>query len=278
VASVAVDYARQIYEQLADKTVLCIGAGKMAALVLRHFAALSPRRLLVCNRSADRAQALAAQFHGQAVPFESMHDHLVAADVVVSSTGAGQAIITRRQFELLLRQRRYRPIFLIDIALPRDIEPAVGELDHVYLYNIDDLQQVVAATQAQRSEAVDAARRIIDREVDEFVASQRTRELGPLIERLYERYHAIARDELARVIHKLPGISDAQRGQLEDLARRIVNKVLHDPVQRLRSTPTSHGGQVPYLHAMEHLFNLLEDAAAGSSADPVTDEDERDQA
>src|SRR6185436_9244198 len=147
VASVAVDYAKQIFEHFADKTVLCVGAGKMAALVLQSIAALSPKKILVCNRTRERAEPLAAKFRGEAVTLERLGDHLVAADIVVSSTGASEPVITRKLFEPLLRRRRYRPVFLVDIAVPRDVEPAVGKLDSVFLYNLDDLQQVVLSTQ-----------------------------------------------------------------------------------------------------------------------------------
>src|SRR4051812_34075949 len=166
VASVAVDYAKRIFENFGDKTILCVGAGKMAALVLQNFVGLSPGRLLVCNRDPAKADALAGQFKGQAGPFERLNDHPLAADIGVTSPGSAHPIIPRKSSEPLRRRRRYRPIFLIDIAVPRDVEAAVGELEHVYLYNVDDLQQVVANTVAQRTGAIDAARAIVARHVD----------------------------------------------------------------------------------------------------------------
>jgi len=265
VASVAVEYARNIFEHFGEKTVLSIGAGKMSELVLQGFVALGVGKLLVCNRTADKAQELAAQFKGQAVPFEKLAEHLVAADIVVSSTGAAHPIITRTMFDGLLRQRRYRPIFLIDIAVPRDIEPAVGEIENVYLYNLDDLQEVVSRTQAQRKDAVAAARAIINAQLEDYLASQRQRELGPAIHQLYKRYHQIAQEELARTLNKLPNVSDAERAHLEDLARRIVNKLLHDPIQVLRRTDEMHLPASQYLHALEKLFQL--DALSSDQSD-----------
>lgn len=262
VASVAVDYARNIFEHFSDKTVVTIGAGKMAALVLQSFSNLRPGRLLVCNRSAQKAQELADRFNGQAVPFDDLSDHLVAADVVISSTGAAQPIITRSLFEGLLRQRRYRPVFLIDIAVPRDIEASVGELDNVYLYNLDDLQEAVSQTQAKRKDAIAAAQAIVTSHVEDFAAWNRQRELGPAIHRLYSRYHQIAQDELSRTLNKLPNISEAERAHLEDLARRIVNKLLHDPVQVLRRSDSLHLPANQYLHALEKLFQLSEEEQA----------------
>jgi glutamyl-tRNA reductase len=236
VASAAVDYARRIFDHFDDKTVLSIGAGKMANLVLQSFKTLSPGRLLICNRDAAKAAALAEQFGGTPAAFENLAEHLVAADVVISSTGSAHPIITRAQFDHIVKQRRYRPIFLIDIAMPRDVEAAVGEIENVYLYNIDDLQQVVSNTQAQRAEAVTAARQIVERQVAEFVEWHRGRELGPAIEKMYERYHQIAQEEVNRTVNKLGQISDAERQHLEELARRIVNKLLHEPIRTLRQS------------------------------------------
>jgi glutamyl-tRNA reductase len=262
VASVAVDYAKGIFDHFQDKTVLCIGAGKMAALVLQNFAALKPGQLLVCNRNPEKASALATRFGGQQVPFESLTDHLVAADIVLTSTGAAHPIITRQQFEGLRKRRRYRPIFLIDIAVPRDIEPSVGEIDGVYLYNLDDLQQVVSQTQAHRTEALGSARAIVAKHIESFMIWERQRELGPAIHRLYSRYHGIAQEELGRTLNKLPNVTPEEKAHLEDLARRIVNKLLHDPVQTLRHSDAEHGSAVPYLHALEKLFQLGDDKSA----------------
>lgn len=262
VASVAVDYAKGIFDHFDDKTVLCVGAGKMAALVLQSFVGLRPGRLLVCNRSPEKAAALASRFGGEQVPFENLADHLVAADIVITSTGAAHPIITRQLFEGLRKRRRYRPIFLIDIAVPRDIEAAVGDLDGVYLYNLDDLQQVVSQTQAQRTDAIGSARAIVAKHVESFVAWHRQRELGPAIHRLYNRYHAIAQEELTRTLNKLPNVTEAERAHLEDLARRIVNKLLHDPVQTLRHAGADHASAAPYLHALEKLFQLGEQKTA----------------
>jgi glutamyl-tRNA reductase len=270
VASVAVDYAGRIFDHFGDKTVLSVGAGKMAALVLQSFAALKPKRLLVCNRDPRKAEALAARFGAVAVPFEDLATHLAASDVVISSTGSSLPIITRAQYEQILPRRRYRPAFLIDIALPRDIEATVGELENVYLYNLDDLQQVVSATQSQRRDSIDAAKKIVSRHVELFVNWHRAREMGPFIERLSTRYHRLAKEELERTINKLGrDISDTERQHLEELSRRIVNKLLHDPIKALRSSESPHAassGPMGYLHAIEKLFQLEGDT------ENVTDE------
>jgi glutamyl-tRNA reductase len=152
----------------------------------------------------------------------------------VSSTGSREPIITRAMFEPLRKARRYRPIFFIDIALPRDVEACVGELENVYLYNLDDLQHVVAGTHATRGESVDHARKIVEEQVERYVTWTRARELGPMIDRLYQRHHDLARGEVDRIANKLGDLTPAQREQLDELARRIVNKLLHDPIKALR--------------------------------------------
>jgi glutamyl-tRNA reductase len=162
---------------------------------------------------------------------------------------------------------------MIDIAMPRDIDPRVGELEHVYLYNIDDLQQVVRQNQSQRNGSLEAARRIVEMEVNSFGQWHRAREMGPMIEQLYARHHRMAQDELRRTLNKMPELTDDQVAHFEDLARRVVNKLLHDPVQRLRNGQMPHGMQQTYVHALEKLFNLdppttpkQDDDAEGPSA------------
>lgn len=259
VASVAVDYAKRIFDTFSDKTVLSIGAGKMSLLVLRNLVDLKPKRLLICNRDHGKAATLAEQFDGEAVDLEKLADHLVSADIVVSGTGSEQALITRAMFEGVMRRRRYKPVFLIDIALPRDVEPSVGEADNVYLYNLDDLQKTAEASREQRGEATEAAGLIVAEHVRQFTAAERVRRLGPTIDRLYRRYHAWAQEELERAMPKLTNISANEKEQLQELVRRLVNKVLHDPVRTLRQSDALHGPTAQYIHAMEMLFQLKEE-------------------
>ena len=267
IASVAVDYAGRIFDHFNDKTVLCIGAGKMAQLVLRHFAALSPKKLIIANRDGEKASALASQYNGQAAAFDDLDEHLASVDIVITSTGSAQPIISANRFAAVHRRRRYRPIFIIDIALPRDVEASVGQLENVYLYNLDDLQQVVSQTHAGRQGTIDAAKKIVNSAVDDYVRSHRIRAMGPVIDQLYKRYHQLAQDELNRTLHKLPDVSEAEKSHLEELARRIVNKLLHDPVQALRSADDSHGSNSQYAHAMEQLFKLSENESQNPKPD-----------
>ena len=265
IASVAVDHAKRIFDHFGDKSVMCIGAGKMARLVLKSFGSLSPKQLLVCNRDPLKAEALADEFNATPVPWDRLDDQLSKVDIVITSTGSTQPILPADRFAAVHRRRRYRPMFVIDIALPRDVDPAVGEMENVYLYNLDDLQQAVSQTMAGRTEAVTAARAIVKTAVDQYVRSHRAREMGPVIDRLYKRYHEIAEAELARTMSKLPNATAAEREQLQEFARRMVNKLLHDPVTALRAGGSAHVSAEQYLHAMEQLFRLSTDD--GSSAD-----------
>lgn len=256
IASVAVDHARRIFDHFDDKSVMCIGAGKMARLVLQSFSSLSPKQLLVCNRDWQKAVALANEFSGEAVAWEEMDDRLSSIDIVITSTGSSEPILSADRFAAIHRQRRYSPVFLIDIALPRDIEPAVAEMGNVYLYNLDDLQQSVSQTLAGRTDAVSAARDIVRSAVDQYTRAHRARELGPAIDRLYRRYNAIADAELERTLAKLSNITEAERAHLRDLSRRLVNKLLHDPVSAIRSGGASHVPAEQYQHVLEQLFHL----------------------
>jgi glutamyl-tRNA reductase len=272
VASVAVDYAMRIFETFTDKTVLCIGAGKMTTLALKGFVGLRPRHLLVCNRDPAKAVALAQTFNGEPVPFDRLDDHLAVADIVLTSTGSAHPIITSQQFRRIRRRRRNRTLFLIDIAVPRDIEASVGDIENVYLYNLDDLQQVVQATQAQRRETIDAARTIVETGVNEFAAWHRAREMGPVIDRLYRRYHRMAQDELARTRGKLSeSLSEQDEAHLEDMVRRLVNKLLHNPIQVLRQGESAGAHTPPggYLHAFQKLFQVGHEAEADSAEHPA---------
>jgi glutamyl-tRNA reductase len=265
VGSVAVDCAKTIFDNFTGKTVLTIGAGKMASLVLQGFAQLKPKRLLITNRDPAKAKSLASRFDADPVAFEHLDEHLVAADIVISSTSAPEPIVTRQRFEHLLKLRRYRPIFFIDIALPRDIDPAVGKLENVYLYNLDDLQHVVSNTRTERSTAIDSAEKIVQDHVEKYIAWTRAREMGPLIDSLYKKHHDLAKEELERTIGKLSSINSDDRAQLEEFTRRIVNKLLHDPIKSLRGSDAGHAQNIPYLHALEQLFHLTPPSAPEDS-------------
>ena len=256
VGGVAVQYARQIFDDLDGRCVLMIGAGETGRLVVRSFRQLGSSRLLVANRTLGRAEKLAREVGGSAVRLSELPEALVEADVVVSSTGSGEPVVTRDMLAGLAKRRRYRPLFLIDLAVPRDIEPAAGELPDVYRYDLDDLQRVVSATLEKRGSAVSAARRIVARHVEAHLAGTRQRALGPTIAALYRRQHALAEAELERALSRMPSVTPEDRVTLQRAVRRIVNRLLHDPVTAMRDG--SHREPNVYQHAVEQLFKLDE--------------------
>lgn len=257
IGSVAVGYAEEIFDHLDDKTVLCIGAGKMTRLVLdRLREKVMPRRLVVCNRNAQKARSFAAPFGGVGVGLEALDDELAKADIVITGTGSREPILTANRIKPVLRRRRYQPLFIIDIAVPRDVEPAVGKLTNVYLYDVDDLQSAVERTLEGRREAISEAEAIVERHVHAYIAWHRGRDVGPTIDRLYEFAHEVAAQEARRTVRKLGTPDEAQQAAIAEMSRRIVNKLLHPPVSKLRQTPGDDRHGIAYRHAIQQLFEL----------------------
>jgi glutamyl-tRNA reductase len=260
VASVAVDLAASVFDRFDDKTVLCVGAGKMATLMLKHLAELKPRQLLLTNRTPERAQALAAEFSvnggkAEARPFEQLDALLAEADILLTSTGATQPIITEERFKAVLKPRRYRPIVMVDIAVPRDIDPVVAGLSNVYLYNIDDLQEVAAGNRGKRDQEIAAAREVLKTHVDEFLRWSAARDVGPLVKALYAQANALAQAELDLHLARHPELDDDHRADLERLAHRLVQKLLHSPVTQL--TARAETTARPMLaEALRKLFEI----------------------
>ncbi|MBI1375344.1 MAG: glutamyl-tRNA reductase [Phycisphaera sp.] len=276
VASVAVDFARHVFRKFDDKTLLVIGAGKMTELTLRHFRELNPQRVLVCNRSADKAEAIVAEHGGEVAPFEKLDDHLVEADIVISSTGSRDAIVTADRFKPLLKRRRFRNLYIIDIAVPRDFEPAVGELANVWLHDLDDLQRAIAGDAAARNGQVGAAESIIEPAVAQTYESVQTGDLNDLIRRLRQRLHDIGASETQRTLGKLRDADpDTQAKLLDELSHRLVNKILHRPLSELNRTSAMQSAM--YATALRRLFEL--DALDAEDLDtPETNRVEDDDA
>lgn len=268
VSSVAVDFARHLFSRLTDKTVLTIGAGKMAELTLTHFLELRPKRVLVCNRSADKAHDLAGRHGAEAAAFEQLEQHLVEADVVISSTGAERPIVDGAMFKPLIKRRRFRPLFVIDIAMPRDFDPGIGELANIYLYNLDDLQKAIADDHALRNGEVAACESIVDTAVMDCYAAIQTGDFAELIELLRERIHEIAAAESQRTANKLAASDvdgDQLRALLDEHAHRLVNKILHRPLSELRANTGTQAAM--YATALRRLF-VLDDQQPEDLDDP----------
>jgi len=257
ISSVAVELARKIFGDLAGRTVLILGAGEMAELALRHLMDDGVRSILVANRSHDRAVALAEQFHGKAVTFDTFHREMVEADIVISSTSAPHLILKKEEVQAIILERRHRPIFLIDIANPRDIDPGCNQVDNVYLYNIDDLQSVVASNLKERQREAERAEVIVDREVGVFQAWLRGLDVVPTIVSLRNRVEEIRTAELQKAMARLGGLTVEQREAITSMTTAMINKILHQPMSELRRQAMHQDGHL-YSAVLRRLFGLEE--------------------
>jgi glutamyl-tRNA reductase len=257
IASVAVELARKIFGDLTGRTVLILGAGEMAELALRHLMDDGVRSILVANRSHERAVALAEQFHGKAVTFDTFHREMVEADIVISSTSAPHLILKKEEVQAIISERRHRPIFLIDIANPRDIDPGCNEVDNVYLYNIDDLQSVVASNLQERQREAERAEVIVDREVGVFQAWLRGLDVVPTIVSLRNRVEEIRTAELQKAMVRLGDLTAEQREAITSMTTAMINKILHQPMSELRRHAVHQDGHL-YSTILRRLFGLEE--------------------
>jgi glutamyl-tRNA reductase len=234
IASVAVEMARKIFGSLQGRTVFLVGAGKMSELAARHLVQQGAGAILVTNRTQERARRLAEEFDGRVVPFEQLHDAAAEADIVISSTGAQHPIFRREHGHAYLHARKNRPMFFIDIAVPRDVDPEMNKLDGIFVYDIDDLQQVAAAHMEERSRQAVDAETIITAEVERFHQRQRTVNVAPAIVALQRRAEEIRQAELLRIQSRLGPLTPEQLAAVEALTRGLVNKFLHPPMQALK--------------------------------------------
>lgn len=234
VSYAAVELARKIFGSLTDKTSLLIGAGEMAELAVEHLKRHGVARLVVANRTLSRGLELAQRLTGTAVALTELPEQLERADIVISSTGAPEVILYKDQVKAVMRRRKQRPLFLIDIAVPRDLDPAINDLDNVYLYNIDDLQEVIQANLGHRQEEAIKARRIIDVETQKFLQWRETLAVTPTIIALREKAAQICQTELKKTLAQLGPLSPEQQKSVEVLAESIALKLLHDPFLYLK--------------------------------------------
>jgi glutamyl-tRNA reductase len=263
-ASAAVQLASKIFGGLEGKTVLLVGAGEMSELAGRHLLSAGASRLLVTNRTPERAAALARALGGEAVPFEPLEEAIRPADVVVCTTASPTPVITRELVAGMLRSRRHRPLFLVDLAVPRDVEPEVNALDNVYAYDVDDIQKVLAEGTALRADAAVRAETLIAEDVARFLRERAVREAVPVLAQLRARAEAIRKAELERALANLPTpLTEAQAAVVAAMTSAIVNKVLHQPTVRLRAV--SPGDAVnPLADAVAELFGLDPSRRTGS--------------
>jgi glutamyl-tRNA reductase len=256
VSYAAVGLARKIFGELTGMTVLLVGAGEMAELALEHLRGQGAGRIVVANRTLERGLRLAERYRGEAVSLEELEAQLLHADILISSTGAGDYLLKRDQVRAAMRRRKQRPLFLIDIAVPRDLDPAINDLDNVYLYNIDDLQEVVEqGWQARRQEAA-RAERLVAAETVKFQNWLQTLEAYPTIIALKDKAAGICETELKKTLNHLGTVSDEQRQALEVLLNSVTQKLLHDPIIFLKREHSMKKSPHQELDLVRRLFNL----------------------
>jgi glutamyl-tRNA reductase len=236
IASVAVDLARKIFGSLQGKTVLIVGAGKMSELAARHLIQQGAASILVANRTQSRAEKIATEFNGTVIPFDSLYEQADRADIVITSTGAPQKLFGRSHGRLFLQRRRNRPMFFIDIAVPRDVDPRMNEVEGCFVYDIDDLQQVAASNLADRGREAEAAEIIVSREVEKYQQRLQSRDAVPAILALQQNAEAIREAELKRAQSKLATLTPEQQAAVESLTRSLTAKLLHPQLTALRES------------------------------------------
>jgi glutamyl-tRNA reductase len=232
-ASATVSLARRVYEDLSQHNALLVGAGDMNALTARHFMSAGIKRMVIANRTLARAQALAGELNAHAVPLSDLDQELAAADIVISCTASPEPLISKRAVEAAIRARRRRPIFMVDMAVPRDIDPTVAELEDVYLFSIDDLQQLVDENIQQRELAAGGARLLINEEVARFLTESRAQDAGPAIRALRQQADGIRQQTVEQARRMLQAGKSADE-VIDYLANTLTNRLLHAPTQALR--------------------------------------------
>jgi glutamyl-tRNA reductase len=258
IPSVAVaDFASQIFERFDDKQILVIGAGEMSRETLRYLLDRGARHITIVNRSTGAAQQLATECGGRVASWDQLHDRLIEADLAISATGASEPILTAAQFRSIHASRYQRTLFLLDLAVPRDFDPAIGDCLGVYLYSIDDLQSACEANRRLREREWPQAQRIIDLETERFLADWHHRVTGPAIRQLRESTELIKQAEMHRLLNKLGSIDPQVENEIRAAFDRLVNKMLHPPLETLRDVAQS-GAPHGLLDALRRLFQLKE--------------------
>ena len=255
----AVELARKIFGDLAGKTVMIIGASKMGELAARHLRRNGVGSVLVTNRTFERAVEIAKVFEGAAIPFEHFMDHMEHADIVITSTGAPHFIITRSLAEQVIRNRRNKPVFFIDIAVPRDVDPLVNDIDNAFVYDIDDLQQVIDANMKERMKEAGRAEEIVDHEVQAFCTRMQSREVAPTIVLLRETYEKVRREEIERHRRLLRDMPQEQQeaalAAIDQVTQAMLNKILHHPITQMKQMSTDPQG-AEFIETIRKIFNL----------------------
>ena len=252
----AVELAKKIFNTLEGKTVAILGAGEMSELTAKHLVANGASKVIVANRTYARAVKVAEKFNGTPLAYDSNLDFLIDADIVISSTDAPQYLINRQPLVDIMRRRRRRYMFLIDIAVPRDIDPDVSKIDHAFLYNIDDLEAVVASNLEDRQQEAIQVERIVTEEAKRFYDQLQVFQVNPTIKAIHQQFRQVADSELQACFYKT-GLSDQQEAAITSMTQAIVKKLLHHPMQNLRcAVNDGDADHAQYVQALQELFEL----------------------
>lgn len=253
----AVELGRKIFGSLRGATVLLVGGGEMAELAAQHLASAGASRVLVANRTYETAQRLAVKFGGEAVEFDALEEHLGSADIVICSTGAQHYIVTPEMAERARQSRRNRPAFFIDISVPRNVDPAVAKLGNIFVFDVDDLEAVVASNIREREREAERAELIVESEVTQFQQALRNLDIGPTVGALKEKLRDIAREEFVRQRARLGPLTPEQERAIEAMLMSAVNKISHPLINRMRRSYDS--GEDTEVQAWRDSFGLGED-------------------
>jgi glutamyl-tRNA reductase len=255
ISSAAVELAKKIFEDLENHSVMLVGTGEMAELAAKHLISYGVKTVYVASRTYERAAALAQTLNGCALDFEAFKEEMHKADIIITSTAAPTFIIQKEMMEKAIQKRKNKPIFLIDIAVPRDIAPEVNELENVYLYDIDDLQNVVNANMEERQKEAENAMDIIKHEVTKFNNWFSTLDAVPTIVEMRNRAEDMRKIEVDKNLKNMDHLSSIDKESIHLLTQSIVNKILHKPTINLKKKTQSQDGHI-YLKAIRHLFHL----------------------
>jgi glutamyl-tRNA reductase len=230
----AVELTRKIFTDLSKKVSMLLGAGEMAELAARHLIGSGVKEIIVANRTYERGCELAKEFNGKPVKFDEFIQELVRTDIVICSTGASNYVLMKSQMQKAMKERKQKPVFIIDISVPRNIDPEINDLDNVYLYNIDDLQGVVDANMFERQKEAEKAEKIIEGEIETFLKWQLSLDSVPTIIALREKAEEIKKEEIDRLLNKIPEIGEKEKKVIEYMATAIINKLIHPPTVALK--------------------------------------------
>lgn len=274
VSFAAVALARKIFGRLQGRRVLIVGAGEIGSLTTQHLRGQGVGEILVTSRTLSQAESVAGSVEGRAIPWGDMLAAVARADIVLTATGSPRPILTRAQLTAAIG-RRAGPLFIIDVAVPRDVEPAVADIEKVFLYNIDDLQAIVEENLSRRRAEIQHAEAIVEGEVARFAAWQRSRGVIPTVVALRQRFDAIRRTELERLEHRLGAVPPDTRARIDEITRLIVEKLLLEPTEQLKALPDEET-QAAYTEALNRLFRLRDDEIQDAARKPTgTSSDDR---